>query len=273
MRPVALALAALCATAAPLYCQQARTPRFPGDTVARTRHTPPAPLAALMSAAVPGVGEYALGLDRWVPRVALEGLGWWEYRAHRRDAREFERRYRTLACQVARRGFSGVCPDTADFEYYEQMGKGNSSGRWDSDPATAGLQPETDASTFNGRVWILAQQLYSRPSDALLYYRIHAITPNFLWDWGDNTLERTVYDEVIRRGDDAFRTSSRILGLILVNHVTSAVDAYIAGRLRELSRRQLDVRSGFEPAGGGAVRWTGGVRIGVGHDGPARPSH
>ncbi len=266
---LALALATLCLGAAPLHSQSPeRRLRFAQDTL---RRIPPAPLAALMSAAVPGAGEYALGLDRWLPRVALEAFAWWEFRAHRQEGRRFETRYRALACQVARRIVVGECRDTSDFEYYESMGKTyySSSGSFDRDPVQPGVQPETDPNTYNGQQWLQARQLFSQPEDALVYYKVHAIPPAYLWNWGDNTLEQTVYDELIRRGDDAFRSSSRILGFILANHVTSAADAFIAARLRELSRApSLELRTGFEPGPGGQLRWSAGVRMGVGSRSP-----
>ncbi len=270
---LALGLAALCLAANPARPQAAPRPRFAAarDSV---RPRVAAPIAGLLSAAVPGAGEYVLGLDRWVPRVAMEAFAWWEYRAHRREARGFEVRYRLLACQVARRIDAaayvspGVCRDSSDFEYYETMGKPfwPRSGEYDSDPTTAGVQPETDANTYNGALWVQAQKLYGVQEQALAlnYYEKRAIHPGYRWDWGDNRMEQTVYDELIHRGDAAFRTSSRILGLILANHVTSAVDVYIAARLREIARAQrIELRTGFEPAGG-ALRWQADVRIGTG---------
>lgn len=272
-RLLAVAVAALGLAAAPARPQALPPARFAATASPRDTAGPrvPAPLAALMSAAIPGTGELTLGLDRWVPQLALEAFAWWEYRAHRREARDFEARYRRLACQVARRPFvlvPGQCADSTDFEYYETMGKPfwPSSGSYDSDPNTAGVQPETDLSTFNGYVWAQAQGIYpSVPDQALAYYGRHAIPSGYRWDWGANGLEQTVYDELIHRSDAAFRTSSRLLGLILANHVTSAVDAYIAARLREVAARApaIEVRTGFEPAGG-EVRWRAGVRIGTG---------
>jgi hypothetical protein len=263
VRPLALALSLLLVGAAGAHAQAAR-PRgsfSPPDTV---RHVPNAAVVGLLSAAIPGAGEYALHLDRWVPQIALELVAWWQYRAHRREGRAYERQYRLLACQVARRIAPGECRDTSDFEYYETMGKPaySASGSYDGDPETPGLQPETDPSSYNGHVWQLANELHvGDAANALAYYRTHAIPEAYSWNWGGNTLEQTVYDELIRRGDDAFRTSSRILGLILASHVTSAVDAYVAARLRELARApSLELHTGFEP-GAGELRWRAGVTL------------
>ena len=64
-----------------------------------------------------------------------------------------------------------------------------------------------------------------------------------------------------------------MLGLILANHVTSAVDVFIAARLRELSRApSVELRTGFEPGPGGQLRWSAGVRLGVGSRSPGRPA-
>ncbi len=258
---LALATVLLGATGAGAQAARPQS-RFAGaDT---TRPTPKAPLVGLLSAVVPGAGEYVLHLDRWVPLLAAEAFGWWQYRAHRQEGRAFERRYRQLACEVARIRFvPGGCRDSSDFEYYETMGKKqwSSSGAWDMDPETPGVQPETDTMTYNGHVWLMANQLYPGSSLALDYYRQHGIPEAYRWNWGGNTLEQTYYDELIRRGDDSFRTSTRILGLIIANHLASAVDAFISARLRELGRApQVEVRSGFERTGS-SLRWRAGVTI------------
>ena len=197
-----------------------------------------------MSAAVPGAGEYALGLDRWLPRVALEAFAWWEFRAHRQEGRRFETRYRALACQVARRIVVGQCPRHQRLRVLQDDGQ-------DLLQLQRQLRPRPDSSprrpnTYNGQQWLQGAAAVLPAGGALVYYKVHAIPPAYLWNWGDNTLEQTVYDELIRRGDDAFRSSSRILGFILANHVTSAADAFIAARLREISRApSLELRTGF----------------------------
>lgn len=266
-RPLLLALVAVCLWSAELGAQSAQpAARFARQDSAR--RSIPAPLAGLLSAAVPGAGEFALHLDRWVPQIALEALGWWQYRAQRARGRDFEKKYRALACQAARRLPAGECRDTSYFEYYELMGKHDwsSSGRFDMDPVTAGIQPEQDGRTFNGQVWgrAVVLNLHDHVVDttlALQYYDRNAFPDAYHWDWRDSGLEQTVYNEYIRRGDDAFRTSSRILGFILVNHVTSAVDAFIVARLRELSRQPgIQVRSRLEPESG-TVRWKAGVTL------------
>jgi len=279
-RLLALALVASCLAPAPLPAQSRPPTRFTPSTsgafaveqpdTARPRVS--APAAALLSGVLPGAGEYALGLDRWVPQVALELFAWWQYREHRREGRSFEQQYRQVACQVSRRIDAaayirpGVCRDTSDFEYYEHMGKSffPASGVYDRRADSAGVQPELDTLTYNGKQWLLAQQLYTDGAAALAYYERNGIHTGYLWDWGDNTLEQTVFDELIHRGDAAFRTSSRLLGLILANHVAGAVDAYIAGRLKEMHRPPLiQVRTGFEPVRGD-VRWRAGVWIATG---------
>lgn len=266
-RPLLLALMALCLWAAAASAQSVRPAvRFPRQDSARK--SIPAPLVGLMSAVVPGAGELTLHLDRWLPQMALEALGWWQYRAQRAQGRTYEKKYRALACQAARRLPPGECRDTSYFEYYELMGKSawTSSGHLDSDPSKPGIQPEQDEKTFNGLVWSRATvlNLHDHVVDtakAMLYYQQNAFPDAYYWDWQDSGLQQTVYNEYIRRGDDAFRTSSRILGFILVNHVTSAVDAFIVARLRELAHQPLiQVRSELEPEGRD-VRWKAGVTL------------
>ncbi len=252
-RPLIVGLLALCLWAGAAGAQSVQpATRFPRQDSARK--SIPAPLAGLMSAVLPGAGELTLHLDRWLPQMALEALGWWQYRA--------------LACQAARRLPPGVCRDTSYFEYYELMGKSawTSSGHFDTDPGKPGIQPEQDEKTFNGLVWSRATvlNLHDHVVDttkAMLYYEQNAFPDAYYWDWQDSGLQQTVYNEYIRRGDDAFRTSSRILGFILVNHVTSAVDAFIVARLRELAHQPLlQVRSELEPQGS-EVRWKAGVTL------------
>jgi hypothetical protein len=83
---------------------------------------------------------------------------------------------------------------------------------------------------------------------ALAYYTRNAIPPSFTWAWGDSFLEQQSFRELIRTSDEAYRTSTQFLGLILANHLVSAVDALVTGRLAAgSSEARLRIRSGFEP--------------------------
>lgn len=195
----------------------------------------------LASAVIPGAGQYRLGAGRWVAYAGVEAWAWINWLDKRSETHDLERAYRDLAWFVARR--IGVGPrDDPEFEYFEAMSHYDESGAWDVDPVTAGIQPEMDTLTFNGDLWQLAQQIFL-PADtipptaqeraaALAYYEERAITPQLAWSWGANGLEQEQFRSLIRRSDDAARASTTFLGVILVNHVVSAVDALITARLR-----------------------------------------
>lgn len=223
-------------------------------------------LALAASAVLPGAGQFLLGNDRWVPYLALELWGWISFLNRRSDARALASDYRDLAWSVARRVSVGDRRDTI-FEYYEEMTHFAASGTWDSDPETPGVQPELDPTTYNGDQWALARSLFfpgggnyqpgTTPYErALSYYLSSAIPPTFTWAWGDSFLEQQSFRELIRRSDEAYRSASNMLGLILANHVVSAVDALVIGRLQSApdESRRLRVGSGLERGAYGATR-------------------
>jgi hypothetical protein len=215
-------------------------------------------LAMAASVVVPGAGQFLLGNDRWVPYVALEIWGWISFFERRARARSLARNYRDLAWYVARRVSVGERRDTV-FEYYEEMTHYAASGTWDSDPGAAGVQPELDGRTFNGDLWDLSRSLFfpggfnyqpgSAPYEqALAYYLRNAMPPTFTWAWGDSFLEQQSFRELIRRSDEAYRSSTQFLGLMLANHVVSAVDALVIGRLQGgSSESRFRIGSEFEP--------------------------
>src|SRR6185437_2348559 len=120
-----------------------------------------------------------------------------------------------LAFEVARRQFAPLRRDTI-FEYYEQMERFTESGSYDADPGPA-FEPETDARTYNGSVWLLARRTYwsdlNNPPDptspeywnAVHFYQTRAVGPNFLWSWRDHSLEHEVFRDYIKRSDTAYR--------------------------------------------------------------------
>ena len=151
--------------------------------------------------------------------------------------------YKDLAWYVARRVSTGPRSD-AGWEYYEALTKFNTSGAFDSDPLTPGVQPETDPRTFNGSIWALAQGIYfpedpenpveegSEPYErASAYYSSRAYGPELAWNWGVNVLHREEYVGLIRDADEALRNSTSMIGVIIANHLLSAVDALVSGRL------------------------------------------
>lgn len=210
----------------------------------------------LASLAVPGSGQYVMHQQRWLPYVAVEAWAWVRYLDRRSTARELSRQYKDFAWDVARRVSTGARQDTT-FPYYEILIHYPASGAYDAQPSQAGIQPEFDLSTYNGQQWDLAQRLFipvgsagdvSSPGyiSALNYYAARAIPDAFAFAWNTGRLEQQVYSNVITDSDGAYRDATRMLGLILANHLTSAVDALISSRLRS-GGANLRFESGLTP--------------------------
>jgi hypothetical protein len=205
---------------------------------------------------VPGAGQYALGQNRWVPYTAVETWAWIRYIDQRSTAHRLSRRYKDLAWSIARRVSTGERRDTT-FPYYEVLIHYRASGAFDVQPALPGIQPEFDPGTYNGEQWNLARSLYLPEGSgdgpgtasydaAIAYYEAHAIPAEYAFAWNTGRLEQQVYTNVISESDAAYRDATRMLGLILANHLTSAVDALISARLRSAANG-LRFESGLSP--------------------------
>lgn len=231
--------------------------------------------ALLASALLPGAGQWMLREDRWVPYVLTEAWAWATYFSNRGRAADFRDDYHDLAWAVARRISVGERRDTV-FEYYETLADWQTSGAFDVDPRTPGTQPETDGTTFNGDVWRLARSLLipggaSAPPGspeyerALRYYLDRAVPAGYAWAWGPNGLEQQRFRELIRASDEASRAATLRLGIILANHVISAVDALVIARIRESAGGDggplLHLESRVAPDPVTSWRWTAGIRI------------
>jgi hypothetical protein len=231
----------------------ARAPR-PASVVAR-------PLASLV---LPGAGQLMGGQDRGAVYFAAEVFVLSTFVRLNQEARADAERFRALAYEIARRQFVATRRDTV-FEYYEQMERFTESGRYDADPGPA-FAPETDARTYNGSVWLLARRTYWSDPDvppdpmslqyinAVLFYQTRAVGPAFQWSWRDHSLEHGVFRETIRKSDDGFRRAQNQLGLLLANHVVSAVDALISTRLAAATGRPTTLRTTLGPDGIARVR-------------------
>lgn len=191
------------------------------------------------SLAIPGSGQAALGVRRWPLYLLAEAGFWWLWADARSDFHRSSDGYRDLAWNVARIP-DGPRRDGA-WSYYETMSHYVSSGAFDAD-AAAGLQPEEDPETWNGTVWEIARGIYlpggvadpTSPGyeDALAWYRGRAAGPGFLWSWAGRGAELTRFRALIGSADDARRTQTTALGLILANHLVSAIDALLVARMR-----------------------------------------
>jgi hypothetical protein len=229
----AAGICVLAATAPPLRAQV-----FDSATAAaRTRVWLP-PLASLVA---PGSGQLMTGRDRGLIYIAAEVFLLSRYLQLQHDGRHGSQRYRELAFTVAQRGFATMRRDTV-FEYYETLERFDASGVFDRNP-TGAFTPEDDPNTYNGTVWLLAQRTFwpdpahppapgTQPYiDAINFYRAKAIGPNYQWSWEGAPLEQEEYRTTIRASDNAFRNAQNQLGVLLANHLASAIDALISSRL------------------------------------------
>jgi hypothetical protein len=207
--------------------------------------------AIAASAAIPGSGQFLLGVQRALPYLAFEGFAWAQYGAHSSETRARRRDYKTLAARVARAPFSATQPP-GSFEYYERMEKYLESGAYDRSH-NGTLQPETDTTTYNGFVWLLARRTYwedenvpgsaAELDSAVTLYKNRAYRDEYLWSWQNAQIEHDEFRRLVRQSNEASRKSLQDIGVIIANHALSTVDAYITIRVR----RRRDVRvDGYE---------------------------
>ena len=221
------------------------------------------PLASLL---VPGTGQLLAHQDRGAVYLAAEVYLVSRFLQLDREAMAEAQRFQNLAFDVARRTYGPVRRDTI-FEYYEQMERFAESGAYDADPGGA-FAPDTDSGTYNGSVWLLARRTYwedpNVPPDptspqywkALQFYQARAVGPNFQWSWRDHSLEHEVFRDYIKRSDNAFRHAQNQIGLVLANHVLSAVDALISARLSAATGRAAEMRTSVGLGGRSEVRFS-----------------
>ena len=157
------------------------------------------------------------------------------------EGRRERAHFRDLAFNVARGAFDPSIRDTV-WSYFEKLETYVESGPFDTDPGST-LAPPTDERTYNGSLWALARRTFFANPDstpdpdsdeyqrALEFYRAHAVGPDFQWSWRNAGLEQDLYRRAIGSSDDAFRSATQHLGLLLANHLLSAIDALVSGRL------------------------------------------
>ena len=244
---VAAGVSLLAATALPLPAQA-----LDSVTAAARAQVWLPPLASLVA---PGSGQLIAGHDRGLVYIAAEVFLLSRYLQLRLDGHHGSERYRELAFTVAQRGFTTTRRDTV-FEYYETLERFEASGVYDRNPGGA-FTPEDNPNTYNGSVWLLAQRTYfpdpaNPPApgtipyiNAITFYQRHAIGPDYQWSWADAPLELQEYRATIRSSDNAFRNAQNQLGLLLANHLASAIDALISSRLSATLRRPASLQTSY----------------------------
>jgi hypothetical protein len=229
------------------------------DTVRRATAFSPDPkpmpirrAASLASLVIPGSGQYMLGNDRFVAYLAVEALGWWKYSKDIAERSARERDFKALAISVARKNFAlpnmTSFPD-ADWLYYEWMRDFKQSGQFSLSSPGSPTTPETDTSTYNGKLWEIARGTQPSYEAALAQYEREAIRPEYRWSWLSSGLQYDQYVRLTDKRNDAARAAVKDLLLIGANHFFSMVDAFTTLRLQ--ARTLEDGRT----AVGAAVRW------------------
>jgi hypothetical protein len=233
------------------------TPLDPG--LPAPAYDPGPEVSFLLSAVIPGAGQYARGQKRWIAYLGAEIAGWYLVLDRRHDGDRLRDRYREIAWSVAREGLSEAPRVEGDFHYYETLSNWVRSGAFDREPGMEGIQPETDPTTFNGSIWVLATDIYfpadgpvPQPGDpiyeeAMAYYVQRAYSNRFLWSWTEDAEEWTLYGETISESDDRFREATLFTGLVVANHLVSAVDAFVSARLDDATDGAVDVSARAAP--------------------------
>ena len=226
----------------------------PAPAVAQADSTPQRlwirPVASLL---LPGTGQLMAGQDRAAIYFVAELYLIARLLQLNHQAHNEADRFRDLAYDVARAPFDPGPRDTV-FEYYETMERFIESGSYDLDPGQA-FVPEADPTTYNGSMWLLARRTFWTDPDvppdptseeyqrALQFYNSRAVGPGYLWSWRSAGLEHDEFRQSIRRSDAAFRSAQDRVGLLLANHVLSAVDAMISSRLSAATKRSASIHT------------------------------
>ena len=191
----------------------------------------------LLSLAVPGLGQHRQGKSRKWIFAGLEVAAWAIYFERRSAGGALRNDYQDFAWQEGRIQ-SGMRVD-GDFNYYETLSKWNRSGAFDRDEGQSGLQPEEAPATFNGTIWLRAQGIFlgdgGQPGDpgfaqALEYYEARAYQTEFLWDWSDSPDGQTRLGGLISESDSRFAQATTAIGIVIANHLASAIDAFLGSR-------------------------------------------
>jgi hypothetical protein len=200
-----------------------------------------APVASLI---LPGSGQALLAQDRFVAYLAVEAWAALEFANQSTEARRQRNRYRELARDVARSLYGPTFP-VGTWAYYEAMEHYVESGVFDRLPGGE-VDPDLNSDTYNGAMWLLARTTYwSDPNvppaadspayrRAMNFYLDRAVRPEYRWSWRNAQLEQDLYIRTIRRRNTSFREARAALGIVLANHLLSAVDAFVTLRVEGL---------------------------------------
>ncbi|MBX9927533.1 MAG: hypothetical protein K2X99_01345 [Gemmatimonadaceae bacterium] len=196
----------------------------------------------IASIALPGSGQAILRQDRFLGYVAVEAIAAIAFTTQRGEARREQRRYQQIASDVARSPFTAGFRPVGEWAYYEAMEHFAESGVFDRFPG-GNVDPEEDVQTFNGGIWRLARETYWRdpsvaPAEnsaeyrrAMNLYVARAVRPEYRWSWRNAQLEQDLFRRSIVASNASYRGARDYLGVLIANHLLSAVDAFVTLRL------------------------------------------
>jgi len=192
-------------------------------------------IAFLMSLILPGLGEFYYGAEkRGAAFLAVEAGTWIAYASWYNRGRSIERDFRRFA----------------DLHWSEAAYR-----RWDQNT------PES--------FYMRTERLPSKQEDIQQYYELIGKYNQFVFGWDDGrdaqgrpvgtnysihpgnvtSANRLGYEGERNRSNRYFKRSSRILGVVVVNHLVSAIDASVHARSRNARLWvDADVIGGLVPA-------------------------
>ena len=242
-----LALMLLVASSAALPAQRADSLR--AGVVRRV----PAATAPLMSLIVPGSGQFRQGKERSVIYLTVEALYWWKLSKDVSERRRSSDAYKDLARRVARANYRPRSGD-GDWTYYESMRDYLESGNFSM--VENGLQPETDTTTFNGRLWQLIRRTTPGCTDTnaacsagITRYTQAAIPADLQWSWTNAQLQWDLFKRTTELRNDANHAVQQDVSILVFNHLLSMVDAFAVLRL------ESHVDSHGRPSVGANIKW------------------
>jgi hypothetical protein len=212
------------------------------------RHVAPQ-AAPVLSAIVPGSGQFMQGKDRSIVYAAIEALAWWKFARDWNERSNQSDAFKDLARRVARARFTPNGPD-GDWIYYEAMRDHKESGLYSKSDVT--LVPETDPETFNGYTWqviVGTTDIQHDMARALELYSERAAHPDMLWSWANAGFHWDLFKRSTEKRNDADAALKNDVTILAFNHLLSMVDAFAEFRLT--TRRLPDGRT----AVGASLPW------------------
>ena len=187
-------------------------------------------MAFLMSAAVPGAGElYANAWKRAIAFVTVEAAIWGGYAYFDTRGNDTKSEYKDLAVQEA-----GATSSGSD-KYFEDIYNNEWSGGYYPDEPWLN---DGEEGSYNYKIWDILYEQWLQPYkngrdsvattqdtlNCLADYKKMAYDSTQTWNW-EGTGKWSTYRSKHDRANELFKKATFTLGLVMVNHVVSCIDA------------------------------------------------